>query len=361
VANQAINLADPQEINGFSSSNRTKHLPKIAQRIPQKHMIAARTIDELRDTISGSCVTIGNFDGVHVGHQRLMARTCAKAKKRGLISVVVTFDPHPMTVLMGQKTPPFITSTRQRLRFIEQQGPNVALVLEFTRQMAAQEPEEFVRHYLVEGLGLRELVLGYDYAMGKGRKGNFELLSAMGQQLGFGVERLDPVIVGGAVVSSTRIRDLIQSGNVWDARPLLGRFFEVQGEVIDGMKRGAAQLGFPTANLRLEGTLLPKSGVYAVWAEVDGETFQAVANVGYNPTFGDTGLTLEAHILDFNRSIYGSQISLQFVQRLRSERKFESIEALKSRIADDVRLGRIILGTPDAQPGADPSVSDDDE
>lgn len=321
-------------------------------------MIVARKIEELRETISGSCVTIGNFDGVHLGHQRLMARTCAKARKRGLVSVVVTFDPHPMTVLMGQKTPPFITNTSQRLKLIEQQGPNVALVLEFTRQMAALEPDEFVQRYLVDGLAMRELVIGYDYAMGKGRKGNHELLMALGQQLGFGVERLDPVIASGAVVSSTRIRDLIQSGNVWDARPLLGRFFEVQGDVVDGMKRGASKLGFPTANLRLEGTLLPKPGVYAVWAELDGETYQAVANVGDNPTFGDTGLTLEAHILDFNRSIYGQRLSLQFVQRLRSERKFESIEALKARIADDVRLGRVILASADAQPGADLSVEE---
>lgn len=322
-------------------------------------MIAARTIDELKDIILGSCVTIGNFDGVHLGHQRLMARTCAKARQRGLVSVVVTFDPHPMTVLMGQKTPPFLTTTAQRLRLIEAQGPNVALVLEFTRQMAALEPEEFMRRYLIEGLGLRELVIGYDYAMGKGRKGNYELLSQLGRANGFGVERLEPVIVSGAVVSSTRIRDMVLSGNVWDARPLLGRFFEVEGEVIDGKKRGAAKLGFPTANLRLGGTLLPKPGVYAVWAMLDGEPHQAVANVGVNPTFGDTGLTLEAHILDFSGDIYGRTLSLQFVQRLRSEKKFDSIEELKARIADDVRLGRIILGTPDAQPWAS-SQSDDE-
>lgn len=323
-------------------------------------MIAARSIEELKDAISGSCVTIGNFDGVHAGHQRLMARTCAKAKKRGLVSVVVTFDPHPMTVLMGQKTPPFITTTEQRLRLIEQQGPNVTLVLEFTRQMAGLEPEEFVRRYLLDGLAMRELVIGYDYAMGKGRKGNFELLSQMGQRVGFGVERLDPVIVGGAVVSSTRIRDLVQSGNVWDARPLLGRFFEVQGTVVDGMKRGAAMLGFPTANVQTQGTLLPKPGVYAVWAMLDGEPHQAVANVGYNPTFGDTGLTLEVHILDFARSIYGQRLGVQFVQRLRSERKFESLDALKARIAEDVRLGRVILATASAQPGADPDGEEDD-
>jgi len=324
-------------------------------------MIVARTIDELQDTISGSCVTIGNFDGVHMGHQRLIGRTCAKAKKCGFISVVVTFDPHPMTVLMGAKTPPFLTSTRQRLALIERQGPNVALVLEFTRQMAALEPEQFVRQYLLEGLAMREMVIGYDYAMGKGRKGNFDLLTQMGRAEGFNVERLNPVLVGGAVVSSTRIRDLVQAGNVWEARPLLGHFFEVQGLVVDGMKRGAAMLGFPTANIRPEATLLPRPGVYAVWAVLDGEPLQAVANVGYNPTFGDTGLTLETHIMDFNRNIYGQELSVQFVQRLRSERKFESLDALKARIADDVRLGRVILGNPDALPGGEIRSEDEDD
>jgi riboflavin kinase / FMN adenylyltransferase len=324
-------------------------------------MITARTINELRDTITGSCVTIGNFDGVHVGHQRLLALTCAKARKRNLVSVVVTFDPHPMTVLMGQKAPPFLTSTPQRLELIGETGPHACLVLEFSRQMAALEPEEFVRRYLVEGLNLRELVIGYDYAMGKGRKGNFELLSQLGQQFCFGVERLDPVIVGGAVVSSTRIRDMVQSGHVWDTRPLLGRFFEVQGRVVDGKKRGAAMLGFPTANLAYENVLLPKPGVYAVWAILDGKALPAVANVGNNPTFGDTGLTLEVHIMDFNRSIYGQTLGVQFVQRLRSERKFESIDALKARIGEDVHLGRIILASVDAQMRPGPQNTDEDD
>lgn len=323
-------------------------------------MIAARSIEELRESISGSCVTIGNFDGVHLGHQRLMARTCAKARNRGLVSVVVTFDPHPQTVFLGPKAPPFLTSTRQRLKLIEEQGPHVTLVLEFTRQMAALEPGEFVRRYLLDGLAMRELVIGYDYAMGKGRRGNYELLSQLGRELGFGVERLDPVLVGGAVVSSTRIRDLVLSGNVWDARPLLGRFFEVQGTVVDGKKRGAALLGFPTANLATEGTLLPRPGVYAIWAGLNGETFPAVANVGTNPTFGDTGLTLEAHIMDFNRGIYGEQLSVQFVQRLRSERKFASIDELKARIGEDVCLGRIILASPDAQPHSRPQADTED-
>jgi riboflavin kinase/FMN adenylyltransferase len=312
-------------------------------------MIVARTTEELAGTIAGSCVTIGNFDGVHLGHQRLLGLTCAKARKKRLISVVVTFDPHPMTVLLGKKTPPFITTTTQRLARIERHGLNVAVVLEFSHQMAALEPEEFVRRYLVEGLHMRELVIGYDYAMGKGRKGNFDLLSTLGAQFDYGVERLDPVIVGGAVVSSTRIRDLVQSGNVWDAHPLLGSFFEICGTVVDGMKRGASMLGFPTANLKTDGGLIPKPGVYAVWALLDGVPYPAVANVGYNPTFGDTGLTLETHIMDFDLNIYGQRLNVQFVQRLRDERKFDSLDALKARIAEDVRLGRIILATTEAQ------------
>lgn len=324
-------------------------------------MIAARTIEEIAGTIAGSCVTIGNFDGVHVGHQRLLELTCAKARKKNLVSVVVTFDPHPLTVILGKSTPPFLTTTRQRLGFISEHGPHVALVLEFTRDMAALEPEEFVRRYLVEGLNMRELVIGYDYAMGKGRRGNCELLTKLGRDMGFGVEQLAPVIVGGAVVSSTRIRDMVQLGNVWDARPLLGRFFEVCGTVVDGKKRGAAMLGFPTANLLPEGNLLPKPGVYAVWAVLDGEPLAAVANVGYNPTFGDTGLTLETHIMDFSRDIYGKRLIVQFVQRLRSERKFESLEALKERIGEDVRLGRIILESSEAQPGRGASSGTEDD
>ncbi|MDP3427758.1 MAG: riboflavin kinase, partial [Humidesulfovibrio sp.] len=214
--------------------------------------------------------------------------------------------------------------------------------------------------YLVDGLALRELVIGYDYAMGKGRKGNFDLLSLLGQQYGFGVERLDPVIVGGAVVSSTRIRDLVQSGNVWEARPLLGRFFEVRGRVVDGMKRGASLLGFPTANIAYSDVLLPKPGVYAVWAVLDGQALPAVANVGNNPTFGDTGLTLEVHIMDFSRNIYGQTLGVQFVQRLRSERKFETIDALKARIGEDAQLGRIILASSEAQVRPGPQNQDED-
>ncbi|WP_022660570.1 bifunctional riboflavin kinase/FAD synthetase [Paucidesulfovibrio longus] len=313
-------------------------------------MIVAKSINDLRDAVAESVVTIGNFDGVHLGHQKLIGMTCAKAKARGAISVVVTFDPHPMRVLVGAQTPPFITLTDQKLELIESQGPNATLVIHFTRELAALSPEEFVKTYLVDGLNVRELVIGYDYHMGKGRSGDFATLSALGRKYGFDVFRLDPVTCEGAVVSSTRIRDLVQAGEVWEARPLLSRFYQVAGEVVHGMDRGGKLLGFPTANLKLVDELVPKRGVYAIWVELDGHFLPAVANIGTNPTFGNDAVSVEAHILDFKGDIYGRRIRVHFVQRLRDERKFSGLDELKARIAEDVHLARAILSAPEAQP-----------
>lgn len=313
-------------------------------------MIVATSIHELRDVLAESVVTIGNFDGVHLGHQKLIGMTCAKAKTRGAVSVVVTFDPHPLRVLVGPHTPPFITLTNQKIELIERQGANVLLVLPFTRELAALSPEEFVKTYLVDGLKVRELVIGYDYHMGKGRSGDYKTLSRLGTQWGFQVFRVDPVTCDGAVVSSTRIRDMVQAGHVWEVRPLLSRFYQVAGEVVHGMKRGGNLLGFPTANLKLVDELVPKRGVYAVWVEMDGHCLPGVANIGTNPTFGNDAVSVEPHILDFSGDLYGRHIRVHFVQRLRDEKKFSGLDELKARIAEDVRLGRAILASPEAQP-----------
>ncbi|GAB7023738.1 bifunctional riboflavin kinase/FAD synthetase [Salidesulfovibrio brasiliensis] len=293
-------------------------------------------------------MTIGNFDGVHKGHQKLLGLTCDKAQANDLTSVVVTFDPHPLRVLTGRKTPPFITLIEQKLELISQYGPQVALVLEFTKDIAALSPEEFVRQYLVEGLGMKELIIGHDYHMGKGRSGNYDTLMELGAAMGFNVERLEPVTVEGAIVSSTRIRDLVQAGEVWDALPLLGRFYQVAGEVVHGMNRGGRLLGFPTANLKLVDELFPKPGVYAIWVEVDGEPHKGVANIGKNPTFGNDALSVEAHLLDFSGDLYGRDIRVHFVQRIRDERKFNGIDELKERIGKDIAIGRQILSEPEA-------------
>lgn len=312
-------------------------------------MIVVTRVEDIHEALSGVCLTIGNFDGVHMGHAKLLQRVRDRAAAASLVSVALTFDPHPRRVLLGNAAPPAITSTQHKLECIEAAGIQVAVVLPFTRELAAREPEDFVREVLVEGLLLKQLVIGYDYAFGKGRKGNFEMLSALGQKHGFGVERLDPVIINGAVVSSTRIRDMVQAGKVWDARPLLGRFHQVRGIVVHGQKRGR-KLGFPTANLALRDELVPLTGVYAVWVEVEGTIRPGVANIGKNPTFGEFEMSVEAHILDYKGKIYDQPIRVHFVQRIRSEKKFSGPEELIVRIREDIGLARMILASPDARP-----------
>ena len=311
--------------------------------------MVVKDINELRDRIFASCATIGNFDGVHLGHQKLIARVRDRARILKISSVVITFDPHPLRVLVDKKTPPFITLTEQKLELISKLEVDYVLCIKFTKDLAALKPEEFVQKYLVNGLKLKELIIGYDYAFGKGRRGNFELLNKLGEKFGFAVEQLSPVMVDGAIVSSTRIRDMVQAGMVWEARKLLGRFYRVQGKVITGQKRGGPLLGFPTANICLKDELFPKTGVYAVWVEVLGQIKPGVANIGYNPTFGNDYLSVEVHILDFKQNIYGQDIRVHFVQRLRSEKKFSGLDELKKQIQADIELGQKILNSPEAQ------------
>jgi riboflavin kinase/FMN adenylyltransferase len=305
--------------------------------------------DQIGGLEKGSCVTIGNFDGVHIGHQRLIARVRDLAAGLGVPSGGSTFEPHPLRFFTGKKTPPFITLYEQRSELIKALGIDHLLCLEFNQELAGMSPEEFVRRILVEGLKVRELVIGYDYAFGKGRAGNYGLLTVLGKQWGFGVEQLEPVMVDQAIVSSTRIRDLVEAGDVWAAKSLLGRFYRVSGSVVHGLDRGGKLLGFPTANVHLVDELFPKTGVYCCWAEVDGQVHQAVANIGYNPTFGNDVLSVEVHILDLKADLYDKTLKVHFVQRLRGERKFSSLDELKSQIGKDIALGRTILALPEAR------------
>lgn len=313
-------------------------------------MEIARSLNDISiDLSKGCCVTIGNFDGVHNGHRKLIARTMQKAAQLGVPSVVVTFCPHPLRVLVGPHTPPLITDDDKKLDLFAAQGVDLTLVLDFTKELAALEPEEFVRKLLVEGLNVKELVVGYDYSFGKGRKGNFEMLCAAGEKFGFGTERVDPVIIDDAIVSSSRIRDLIKAGRVWHVRPLMDRFYIIRGTIVHGMDRGGKLLGFPTANLRVRDELTPKPGVYAVWVELDGEVHKGVTNIGVNPTFGNTEMSVETYILDFDKDIYGWELRLNFVARLRDEKKFSGIDELMGQIAKDVDLARQILESPEAR------------
>ncbi|MFP4392684.1 MAG: bifunctional riboflavin kinase/FAD synthetase [Desulfohalobiaceae bacterium] len=312
-------------------------------------MSIATNLEELSPYIqAGTCATIGNFDGVHLGHQTLLQKVQRKSAQCGLPSVAVTFEPHPLQVLQGW-TPPFITDPEQKLELMQKSGIEHILCLKFDRNMAELSPEEFVHRYLVQALRSKKLVIGYDYAFGKKRSGNFELLQSLGRKYGFQVQRIGPVYYDGEIVSSTRIRTLVEQGKVQEAKPLLNRFYQVQGIVVQGAGRGSKLLGIPTANLQPADKLCPKPGVYALWAELAGRPLPAVANVGYNPTFGESGLSVEAHILDFQGELYGQKLRLHFVQRIRDEVKFSGIEALLEQIHHDIQAARDILLQPGNQ------------
>ena len=311
-------------------------------------MITVHSTAEARPFVQDGCfVTIGNFDGLHMGHRHLLARTRQKAEECRMPCVVVSFWPHPLRVLAAAHAPPLLISREQRLGLFRHQGMDLCLELPFTPALAALTPEEFVREALVP-LNAKELVVGYDFSLGKKRAGNAAVLAALGKKYGFALEQLDPVIVGDAVVSSTRVRDLLRSGRVWEARVLLGRFHSIAGPVLHGRAVGAG-LGFPTANLAVPVNILPKDGVYACRMRTEEAVWPAVTNVGVKPTFGALERTVESFLLDADCDLYGKNVELAFVQRLRDEQRFNSPEELRLRIAQDVELARAVLAMPETR------------
>lgn len=325
---------------------------------------------------NGTCVTWGNFDGVHLGHQKLLGHVVRKARSEGLTSVVVTFNPHPLQIL---GTPPrLITSMPTRLELLAAQGLDIALVLPFTKTLAELEPEDFVHKVLVGPLNTRQMIMGYSSFFGKGRRGSATLLAAMGQELGFAVEQLSPALLSGAVVSSTRVRRLIGEGAMREVTPLLGRMHFVDGHVVRGRQLGR-KLGFPTLNVHpgkrltpnypncnlsnLSGLpdtperkeenpdacagMLPCPGVYAALVEISENRLRAVASIGTNPTFelthGPLSNRLEVHILDFNQDVYDHDVRVHFADFLRPTIKFDSPEQLVSQIKLDVEKTKKIV------------------
>ncbi len=301
-----------------------------------------RDIRVLKEKVEkGSVITIGNFDGVHLGHKKLLETLRQRGKELGLPSIVITFDPHPLKVIAG-KCPPVITPLIQKLELLEELEVDITIVTKFDKKMASLSAEEFIKIYIVP-LKARHIVVGYDYRFGKNRKGDFNLLKELGKEFDFKVEQVSPIYFKGEVVSSTRIRTLVQEGKVKDVKPLLGRYYQVFGRVVEGHKRGGKLLNIPTANLNLVDELVPKTGVYAVFAELKEKKYPAVANVGYNPTFGNEVLSVEVHIFDFNRNIYGDNLRVHFVDRIREEKKFSGIAELKTQILNDIKRAKEIL------------------
>lgn len=280
-------------------------------------------------------LALGNFDGMHRGHLKIIERVRRGAEERGATAVAMTFDPHPSKIVRPDKAPPLLMTHQQKLEALARGGMHGVAIVRFTPELAHWDPETFVRSVLVEWLHVAEVWVGANFLFGHDRSGNFSLLRSLGARYGFRAEKIDPVRYKDFVVSSTRVRRLIAEGRVDEAGALLGHYYALDGTVVQGQKRGR-ELGFPTANVCAENELVPPVGVYATTATIDGIAYPSITNIGTRPTFesGEENI-IETHVLDFDKDLYGAKLRLGFVQRLRDEKKFDGIDALKAQIHAD--------------------------
>jgi riboflavin kinase/FMN adenylyltransferase len=295
-------------------------------------------------------VTVGNFDGLHIGHRAITDTIVARARACGGTAVLYTFKPHPIRVLRPDQAPRLITTHEQKVELLEQAGIDVLIVEEFDEKLAAVTAEEFIREFLFARIQPLEVYVGYDFHFGRDRGGSMGFLTELGPKLGFSVTIIPEVTIGGSDVNSTRIRELLLESRVEEVGRMLGRAYSVRGRIVEGDQRGRT-LGFPTANLDPENEILPAAGVYAGrFLFIDegspgrGVELPAVMNVGTRPTFeGDGRTRAEAHLIDFEGDVYGRRIEMSFLSRLRDERRFSGLEALREQIASDVDATRKIL------------------
>lgn len=286
----------------------------------------------------GSVLTIGNFDGVHLGHQAMLRQLRAKADALGLPAAVLTFEPHPRELFAPDQAPARLTSLREKLALLEACGVDQTYLFRFDRQHAAMSAEEFIERVLIGGLNVKHLIVGDDFCFGKGRRGNFAMLQEFGVRHGFTVEALPTVEAGGMRASSSAVREALAKGDLEYAAVLLGRPYAIAGRVVHGDKIGRT-IGFPTANVQLKRKRVPMKGVYAVTVSgLDKRQLTGAANIGVRPTVaGGLKPVLEVHLLDFSQDVYGAHVSVHFRHRLRDELKFDSFDALKRQIALDVQ------------------------
>ena len=288
-------------------------------------------------------MAVGNFDGVHVGHQEILARAVAEARRRGVEAVVLTFDPHPAKVLAPERAPPLIQAQEDKLQLLERAGVDAVALRTFDSAYAGLSPAEFVDRTLVGALRAEAVFVGYDFTFGKHRAGDRKGLRDLGVSRGFAVHVVDPVTVEGIVASSTKVREFVLQGRMEAADLLLGHPFAVVGEVVTGAGRGRT-IGVPTANVRPAGELLPALGVYAARAALpEGPLVPCVVNVGGAPTFGQGGVSVEAHLLDWEGDLLGARVGVRFVRRLRAVRRFAGADELVAQIREDISEGRRIL------------------
>lgn len=283
----------------------------------------------------GTVLTLGVFDGLHLGHQKIMETVVERAKATNSVPTAITFDPHPRAVLHPQSAPPLLQTLDQRLANFEVLGIKQAIVIRFSQEFAAQNAETFIREIISERLQAREVYLGAGFEFGKNRGGNIALLKKMSEELGFYADEVEEIRLRGHRISSSRIRGLLAEGKVNLARRMLGRPYGVEGQIVRGDQRGRT-IGFPTANLHPHNRVIPKFGVYATANLIDGTWRRSITNVGIRPTFaGDKEPSIESYIFDFDGDLYGDVLRVRFLHRIRDERKFNGIEELKDQIKKD--------------------------
>jgi riboflavin kinase / FMN adenylyltransferase len=287
--------------------------------------------------LRGTVLTLGVFDGLHLGHQRIMQTVVESARINRAVPTVITFDPHPRAVLHPENAPPLLQTLDQRLAAFEVLGIEQTIVIRFDQNFAAQDAETFLRDIVHERLQAREVFLGRGFAFGKNRGGNIELLRKISRELGFFADEVPEVRLRGQRISSSKIRAFLSEGKVNLARRMLGRPYGVEGQIIHGLKRGRT-IGFPTANLKPHNRVVPKYGVYATATLIDGKWRRSITNVGVRPTFEDAqNPSIESYIFDFDGDLYGDVLRVRFLHRIRDERKFGGIDALKAQIEKDTR------------------------
>jgi riboflavin kinase / FMN adenylyltransferase len=281
-------------------------------------------------------LALGNFDGLHRGHLKIIERVKRGALEHGGTPMAMTFDPHPPRVVRPDKAPPLLMTKAQRLESLHRAGIMCVAVVRFTPELSHWDPETFVRTVLSDWLRVSEVWVGANFLFGQGRSGNFSTLRSLGQRYGFRADKIDPVRYKDFVVSSTRIRRLVSEARVDEAGALLGHPYDIDGTIVEGRRRGR-EIGFPTANLKTENELVPPNGVYATTLTVDGHVHPGLTNIGLRPTFGETEPTVETHLLGYKGDLYGKRVRLGFVLRLRDERRFEDVDALRTQIEADQR------------------------
>lgn len=307
-------------------------------------MYVFRNLAELGQQYRRVCLAIGVFDGVHRGHQKVLARALTTARKQAAAAVAVTFDPHPARVLQPHTAPPLLTSTSHKLRLLEAVGLDGCIVLVFDQRLAETPAEEFVAQLVRHAPGLERVCVGPNFRFGRDREGDFTLLRRLGLRWGFVAEEIPAATLGSELISSTAIRQHVQAGRLETAAAMLGRCFSVLGTVVTGDQLGR-QLGYPTANIDPHNEVMPPTGVYAVFVDCAGHRYAGMANIGRRPTIAKEPREprLEVHLFDFNEELYGQELEIFFVQRLRDERRFPSHDALRAQLQDDERAARAVL------------------